>query len=48
MTTDEVRNLLGEPQSVDGGIFTTWKYPNDGTVYFYKEKVDRWREPRDQ
>jgi hypothetical protein len=45
MTMPEVRSILGEPSRVDGGSFTTWHYPNYGTVTFYKDVVYLWREP---
>lgn len=46
MSMSEVRDLLGEPDTVNGGSFTDWQYKNGGRVIFYKEKVDRWIEPR--
>lgn len=47
MGYSEVRNLLGEPQRVDGGIMATWYYPNDGEVIFHKNIAWQWREPRE-
>lgn len=44
MTMDEVRELLGEPERVEGGSFTYW-YWTDAKVSFYSGKVDGWSEP---
>ena len=47
MSTDDVRAVLGEPETVRAmGSFTFWSYSNRGTVNFYDEKVDGWTEPR--
>lgn len=35
-TTEEVRNILGEPKRVDGGDLTMWRYENGGSVTFYR------------
>ena len=50
MSMDEVRALLGEPESVSAyPTWTTWEYPGDGTVMFNeKHKVTGWREPRER
>lgn len=45
MKMDEVRKLLGEPESVDAGYLTIWYYPG-ARVTFVEEKVDGWEEPR--
>lgn len=42
----DVRGLLGEPNHVQGGNFSTWAYANGGSVTFYKEVVYSWREPQ--
>ena len=42
---NDVRALLGEPNHVQGGNFSTWSYPNNGSVTFYKDVVYLWREP---
>jgi len=51
LTTDmgysEVRNLLGEPQRVDGGGIAYWFYPNGGKVIFQSDEAWRWEEPRE-
>ena len=47
METSDVRKILGEPDRVDGGRFTTWYYLNDGDVVFLEGKVYRWMEPRE-
>jgi hypothetical protein len=44
MKPDKVRELLGEPHSVEGGDFTTWRW-GWAQVRFYHGKVDSWREP---
>ena len=47
MSEDEVRALLGEPERIDGGSISNWKYPNRGVVVIYRpEGVDNWTEPR--
>lgn len=46
MGYEEVRNLLGEPQRVNGGDIALWYYPNSGEVTFFRGKLDRWAEPR--
>ena len=45
MKMDEVRKLLGEPESVNAGSFTRWYYPG-GSVTFDDDKVYGWDEPR--
>lgn len=45
MRPADVREILGEPQRIDGGSFTTWYYENGGDVTFYEEKVYGWSEP---
>jgi hypothetical protein len=46
MGTSDAQNILGEPQRVNGGSFTTWYYQNGGAVIFYEGKVYQWTEPR--
>ena len=46
MTYDEVRNLLGEPQRINGGEVAFWYYPNRGSVGFIQSKLNPWTEPR--
>ena len=47
MSEDDVRALLGEPELIDGGSFTYWRYPRRGEVTFWRGAgVDRWTEPR--
>lgn len=48
MGYEEVRNLLGEPQRVNGGEIAFWYYPNSGEVAFFRGKLDRWSEPRNR
>ena len=44
MSMDQVRELLGEPERVDAGYITFWRWP-DGDVNFIDSKVDGWSEP---
>ena len=47
MSEDDLRTLLGEPQRINGGSFSRWKYPNLGEVTFYmRDGVYKWNEPR--
>jgi hypothetical protein len=46
LSQPEVRVLLGEPASIQGGPFTVWSFPNNGSVTFYKEVVYSWTEPQ--
>ncbi len=46
MAYKDVRNILGEPARISGGIITQWYYENDGSVFFLQDKVDGWTEPR--
>lgn len=47
MTEAAVRALLGEPERIDGGSFTYWRYPRRGEVTFWRGAgVDNWTEPR--
>ena len=41
MTTDEVRNLLGEPQRAEGTVVELWKYLH-GEIRFDHGKVYAW------
>jgi outer membrane protein assembly factor BamE (lipoprotein component of BamABCDE complex) len=45
MSMDEVRELLGEPEHVEGGHFTTWHW-GDAEVEFTSDKVSSWTEPK--
>jgi TonB family protein len=45
MTMDEVRALLGEPESVDVGSYTYWHWA-DANVYFIDGELSGWSEPR--
>jgi hypothetical protein len=45
MTTDEVRDILGEPARLDGGTVANWIYPNGGHATFYRDKLNQWVEP---
>jgi len=44
MNMDEVRALLGEPERVDAGPITWWRWHN-GHVNFMDGKVRGWSEP---
>ena len=46
MSTSDVQKLLGEPDRVDGGAFTSWHYQNGGNIVFYEGKLYQWTEPR--
>lgn len=47
MSEDDVRALLGEPERIDGGSITFWRYPTYGVVrFFMREGVHGWDEPR--
>ena len=45
MKMDEVRALLGEPERVDAGYVTYWRW-TDANVSFVSGKLDGWSEPR--
>jgi TonB family protein len=44
MTMDEVRALLGEPERVEGGPVTYWRWA-DANVYFIDGALTGWTEP---
>lgn len=46
MGYDEVRNILGEPERVNGGDVAIWRYANRGEAGFFLGKLNRWSEPR--
>jgi hypothetical protein len=46
MSMSDVRTLLGEPNRIQGGSFSTWDYPKYGSVTFYKDVVFSWTEPQ--
>ena len=41
----DVRALLGEPERVDGGDITTWRWA-DGTATFVLNTLQSWSEPK--
>jgi hypothetical protein len=45
MTMDEVRELLGEPERVDAGPVTYWRWA-DADVFFMSGKLEGWSEPK--
>ena len=45
MTMDEVRALLGEPERVDAGPYTFWRW-TDAEVYFMSDELAGWSEPK--
>ncbi len=45
MLPNQVRQILGEPQKVDGGVVAEWLYPNRGAVRFLNDELRSWREP---
>lgn len=44
MSMDQVRALLGEPERVDAGYTTIWRWAY-ANVRFVNEKLDGWSEP---
>jgi hypothetical protein len=44
MSMDQVRALLGEPERVDAGYITLWRWAY-ANVQFANEKLDGWSEP---
>ena len=49
MTRREVRAVLGEPKTIDGGSLESWYYSNNhghSYVIFLDGRVYRWNEPR--
>ena len=46
MSTNDVEDILGEPQRVDGGNVMAWYYENSGRVIFIEKRVSGWSEPR--
>lgn len=50
MTQEEVRALLGEPERVDAGPVTYWRWDeanrNFANVYFMSDELAGWSEPR--
>lgn len=46
MKMDEVRKLLGEPERVDAGYVTFWRWADAASVEFMDGKVSGWSEPR--
>ncbi|PYO45218.1 MAG: hypothetical protein DMD33_00200 [Gemmatimonadetes bacterium] len=45
MKMDEVRELLGEPERVEAGYVTYWRW-TDANVSFISGKLEGWSEPR--
>ena len=46
MSYNEVRALLGEPLRIEGGGVAIWKYANNGSVGFVRDKLSSWSEPQ--
>jgi outer membrane protein assembly factor BamE (lipoprotein component of BamABCDE complex) len=46
MSYDEVRGILGEPLRIEGGGIATWRYSNNGSVTFIRDKLSSWDEPQ--
>lgn len=46
MSTSDVREILGEPERIEGGDVAWWHYPSAGRVVFISGKVKQWVEPR--
>jgi TonB family protein len=45
MTMDEVRDLLGEPERVEGGPVTTWRWANSSVYFIINDELAGWSEP---
>lgn len=45
MTMNQVRALLGEPQRVDAGVITYWRWA-EANVHFIDGRLEGWSEPR--
>lgn len=45
MSQDQVQELLGRPDRIDGGRNAIWHYSVLGRVHFSRGRVDRWSEP---
>jgi len=45
MRENQVEELLGKPQRIDGGSSARWEYPMGGVVWFRNGRVHRWNEP---
>jgi hypothetical protein len=46
MSYNEVRGMLGEPLRIEGGVLTYWRYSNNGSVTFMRDKLSSWNEPQ--
>ena len=46
MSESDVRRILGEPDTLDGGSIARWGYRDGGSVSFASGKVIIWHEPR--
>ncbi len=46
MSYNEVRGLLGEPLRIEGGGVAIWKYANNGSVAFVRDRLSSWSEPQ--
>jgi transposase len=44
MTMDEVKELLGEPERVEAGLVTYWRWAH-ANVYFMSDELAGWSEP---
>jgi outer membrane protein assembly factor BamE (lipoprotein component of BamABCDE complex) len=47
MSTNDVRQILGEPIRVSGGSIERWQYERRGEVVFLRGALDSWREPHE-
>ena len=46
MKPEQVTSILGEPKSINSGLFTHWNYQSLGKVTFLEGVVYGWDEPR--
>ena len=45
MGTGKVREILGDPQRVEGHKNSTWYYEDGGTAVFWDGYLKKWTEP---
>lgn len=45
MKPSKVREILGEPDTINGGQIARWHYPRGGNVTFMRNKLSQWTEP---
>ncbi len=45
MNSSTVREILGEPEKINGGNYSMWQYSNRGRVNFIDDELYSWSEP---